>query len=99
VQILTRVQIKMMMEGLIATAVEKIRVLGWEDAKEDVQKIVEMVEDIAIWTAIKDFLTGNWEATKELEMFWDSDGELTETDWVAAMLAAIENAGGEVAEL
>ena len=70
---------KMMMEGLITTAVEKIRVLGWEDAKEDVQKIVEMVED--------------------LEMFWDWDGELTETDWVVAILAAIENAGGEVAEL
>lgn len=78
-QILTRVQIKMMMEGLIATAVEKISVLGWEDAKEDVQKLTDVVED--------------------LEMFWDSDGELTETDWVAAMLAAIENAGGEVAEL
>ena len=78
-QILTRVQMKMMMEGLIATAVEKISVLGWEDAKEDVQKLTDVVED--------------------LEMFWDSDGELTETDWVAAMLAAIENAGGEVAEL
>ena len=25
------------MEGLIATAVEKICVLGWEDAKEDVE--------------------------------------------------------------
>jgi len=69
----------MRMEGLIATAVEKISVLGWEDAKEDVQKLTDVVED--------------------LEMFWDSDGELTETDWVAAMLAAIENAGGEVAEL
>ncbi len=78
-QKLTRVQIKMMMKGLIATAVEKISVLGWEDAKEDVQKLTDVVED--------------------LEMFWDSDGELTETDWVAAMLAAIENAGGEVAEL
>lgn len=76
---MTRVQMKMMMEGLIATAVEKIRVLGWEDAKEDVQKLTDVVEN--------------------LEMFWDSDGELTATDWVAAMLAAIENAGGEVAEL
>ena len=76
---MTKVKMTAMMEGLISTAVEKIRVLGWEDAKEDVQKIVEMVED--------------------LEMFWDWDGELTETDWVAAMLAAIENAGGEVAEL
>jgi len=70
---------KMMMKGLIATAVEKIRVLGWEDAKEDVKKLTDVVED--------------------LEMFWDWDGELTKTDWVAEMLAAIENAGGEVAEL
>ncbi len=77
-QILTRVQMKMMMEGLIATAAEKISVLGWENAKEDVQKLIDVVED--------------------LEMFWDSDGELTETDWAAAILAAIENAGGEVAE-
>ena len=73
---MTKVKMTAMMEGLIETAVEKINVLGWEDAKEDVQKIVEMVED--------------------LEMFWDWDGELTETDWVAEMLAAIENAGGEV---
>jgi len=76
---MTKVKMTVMMEGLIATAVEKISVLGWEDAKEDVQKLTDVVED--------------------LEMFWDSDGELTETDWVAAMLAAIENAGGEVAEL
>ena len=75
-QILTRVQMKMMMEGLIATAVEKIRVLGWEDAKEDVQKLTDVVED--------------------LEMFWDSDGELTGIDWVAKILAAVELAGGEI---
>ena len=73
---MTRVQMKMMMEGLIATAVEKIRVLGWEDAKEDVQKLTDVVED--------------------LEMFWDSDGELTGIDWVAKILAAVELAGGEI---
>jgi len=76
---MTKVKMTAMMEGLIGTAVEKINVLGWEDAKEDVQKLIDVVED--------------------LEMFWNSDGELTETDWVAAMLAAIKNAGGEVAEL
>ena len=76
---MTKVKMTAMMEGLIETAAEKINALGWEDAKEDVQKLTDVVED--------------------LEMFWDSDGELTETDWVAAMLAAIENAGGEVAEL
>lgn len=76
---MTKVKMTAMMEGLIETAVEKINVLGWEDAKKDVQKLTDVVED--------------------LEMFWDSDGELTKTDWVAEMLAAIENAGGEVAEL
>nr|DAL96939.1 MAG TPA: hypothetical protein [Caudoviricetes sp.] len=65
-----------MMEGLITTVVEKICVLGWEDAKEDVEKLVDLVED--------------------LEMFWDSDGRLTETDWVAEILMAIENTGGVV---
>ena len=69
-------QLKIMMEGLITTVVEKICVLGWEDAKEDVEKIVDLVE--------------------ELEMFWDSDGRLTETDWVAEILMEIENAGGVV---
>lgn len=69
-------QLKIMMEGLITTAVEKICVLGWEDAKEDVEKLVDLVGD--------------------LEMFWDSDGRLTETDWVAEILMAIENAGGVV---
>jgi hypothetical protein len=69
-------QLKIMMEGLITTVVEKICVLGWEDAKEDVEKLVDLVED--------------------LEMFWDSDGRLTETDWVAEILMAIENAGGVV---
>jgi hypothetical protein len=69
-------QLKIMMEGLIATAVEKICVLGWEDAKEDVEKLVDLV--------------------KELEMFWDSDGSLTEIDWLAEILMAIEDAGGKV---
>ena len=78
-QILTRVQIKMMMEGLITTAVEKINVQGWEDAKEDVQKLIDVVDD--------------------LEMFWDSDGELTGIDWVAKILAAVEHAGGEIVEI
>ena len=73
---MTSRQLKIMMEGLIATAVEKICVLGWEDAKEDVEKLVDLV--------------------KELEMFWDSDGSLTEIDWLAEILMAIENAGGKV---
>ncbi len=73
---MTRLQMKIMMEGLIATAVEKICVLGCEDAKEDVGKIIDMVED--------------------LEIFWDNDGKLTEIDWVAETLMAVENAGGVI---
>jgi len=46
---MTRLQMKIMMEGLIATAVEKICVLGWEDAKEDVGKIIDMVEDLELF--------------------------------------------------
>ena len=67
---MTSAQLKMMMEGLIATAVEKICVLGWEDAKEDVERIIDMIED--------------------LEMFWDSDGRLTETDWMAEIATTVE---------
>jgi hypothetical protein len=76
---MTKVKMTAMMEGLISTAVEKINVLGWEDAKEDVQKLIDVVED--------------------LEMFWDSDGELTGIDWVAKIMAAVEHAGGEIVEL
>ena len=39
------------------------------------------------------------DVVEDLEMFWDSDGELTRTYWVAAMLAAIYHTGVEVAEL
>ena len=67
---MTSEQLKMMMEGLRATAVEKICVLGWEDAKEDVERIIDMIED--------------------LEMFWDSDGRLTETDWMAEIATTVE---------
>lgn len=67
---MTRLRLKMMMEGLIATAVEKICVLGLEDAKEDVDKIIAVVKD--------------------LEMFWDAERELTKTNWVAKITAAVE---------
>lgn len=75
---MTRLQMKIMMEGLISTAKEKINVLGWEEAREDVAKIIDMVED--------------------LELFWDFDGKLTETDWIAEILEEVENAGGEINE-
>lgn len=46
---MTRLKMKIMMEGLIATAVEKINVLGWEEAKEDVEKIIDMIEDLEMF--------------------------------------------------
>ncbi|MTI71075.1 MAG: hypothetical protein FH751_12570 [Firmicutes bacterium] len=43
---MTRKQLKIMMEGLIATAIEKICVLGSEDSMEDVNNIINLVEDL-----------------------------------------------------
>ena len=54
-------QFETMLDGLIATAIEKICVLGKEDYQDDVSKITEMIED--------------------LEDFWNSDGELSDTDF------------------
>lgn len=39
-------QLEMMLEGLIATAVEKTCVLGEEEVKADVSKIIEMIEEL-----------------------------------------------------
>lgn len=39
-------QLEIMLEGLIATAVEKTCVLGEEEAKEDVLRIIEMIEEL-----------------------------------------------------
>ena len=69
---MTKLQLKIMIEGLISTAVEKICVLGWEDAQENVQKITDMVG--------------------ALELFWDSDGELTEINWGMKIASAVERA-------
>ncbi len=55
-------QLEIMLEGLIATAIEKICVLGKEDAEDDVSNITEMI--------------------KELEAFWNPDGDVTDTDYV-----------------
>ena len=41
-----------MMEGLVATVIEKINVLGLEDAEEEVNKIGAMVDDLEMfWNA------------------------------------------------
>ena len=54
-------QFETMLDGLIATTIEKTCVLGKEDSQDDVSKITEMIED--------------------LEDFWNSDGELSDTDF------------------
>ena len=49
------------MEGLLMTAVEKICVLGFEDAKEDVGKIVDMVEELeAFWNSSGSLTERDW---------------------------------------
>lgn len=58
---MTKKQFETMLDGLIATAIEKICVLGKEDAQDDVSKITEIIED--------------------LEDFWNSDGELSDTNF------------------
>lgn len=69
---MTKVQLEMMFKGLIATAVEVIYVQGWEDAREEVQRLTELVGD--------------------LELFWDSDGEITGVDWGMEIAKAVERA-------
>lgn len=58
---MTKEQFETMLDGLIATAIEKICVLGKDDAQDDVSKITEMIE--------------------ALEDFWNSDGEISDTDF------------------
>ncbi|HHW90661.1 MAG TPA: hypothetical protein GX745_07165 [Clostridiales bacterium] len=75
---MTKVKMTAMMEGLIATAVEKISVLGWEDAKEDVQKIVEMVDDLeSLWDSDGELTGIDWVA-KILAAVEHAGGEIVE---------------------
>ena len=47
-----RITYNLMMEGLVSTAIEKIRVLGREEAKEDIAAITKMVHDLeCFWNA------------------------------------------------
>ena len=45
----TEYLIKETLKGLLATAVEKICVLGEEDAKEDLKKLREVYEDLVLF--------------------------------------------------
>ncbi|OLS02566.1 hypothetical protein [Tissierella creatinophila] len=58
---MNRLQFKMMMEGLITTAIEKICVLGFEDGKEDIEKIVDMIEELeAFWNSSGSLTETDW---------------------------------------
>ena len=73
-----RLQFKIMMEGLISTAVEKINVLGWEDAKAHIQKIVEMVDDLeSLWDSDGELTGIDWVA-KILAAVEHAGGEIVE---------------------
>ena len=75
---MTKVKMTAMMEGLISTAVEKINVLGWEDAKAHVQKIAEMVDDLESFWDSDGELTGiDWVA-KILAAVELAGGEIVE---------------------
>jgi len=75
---MTKVKMTAMMEGLISTAVEKINVLGWEDAKEDVQKIAEMVDDLeSFWDSDGELTGVDWVA-KILAAVEHAGGEIVE---------------------
>ena len=56
-----RLQFKIMMEGLISTAVEKICVLGREEAEEDIAAITKMVYDLeCFWNMEGDLSDIDW---------------------------------------
>jgi hypothetical protein len=56
-----KLKFKVMMEGLISTAVEKICVLGREEAEEDIAAITKMVYDLeCFWNMEGDLSDIDW---------------------------------------
>jgi hypothetical protein len=56
-----RLQFRMMMDGLVSTAVEKIRVLGREGAEEYIAAITKMVDDLdCFWNMEGDLSDTDW---------------------------------------
>ena len=52
----TEYLIKETLQGLLATAVEKVCVLGEEDAKEDLKKLREVYEDLVLFWGLDEEL-------------------------------------------
>ncbi len=56
-----RITYNLMMEGLVNTAIEKIQVLGREEAEEDITAITKMVHDLeSFWNAEGDLTSIDW---------------------------------------
>lgn len=57
----TEYLIKETLKGLLATAVEKICVLGEEDAKEDLKKLREVYEDLVLFWGLDEELINEFD--------------------------------------
>ena len=56
-----RITYNLMMEGLVNTAIEKIQVLGREEAEEDIAAITKMVYDLeCFWNMEGDLSDIDW---------------------------------------
>lgn len=59
---MTKQQLEMMMKGLIATAVELIGVLGWEEAQKEVQRLTDLIHDLeSFWNSDGELSAIDWE--------------------------------------
>lgn len=57
----TEYLIKETLKGLLATAKEKLCVLGEEDAKEDLKKLREVYEDLVLFWGLDEELIGEFD--------------------------------------
>lgn len=57
----TEYLIKETLQGLLATAVEKVCVLGKEDAKEDLKKLREVYEDLVLFWGLDEELINEFD--------------------------------------
>ncbi len=58
-----------MMQGLVSSAVEKINVLGYEDANKYISRIRFIVDDLEMfWNSNKDYCKTSWSEVLETEI-------------------------------
>ena len=57
----TEYLIKETLKGLLTTAVEKICVLGEEDAKKDLKKLREVYEDLVLFWGLDEEMIGEFD--------------------------------------